>query len=100
VSRMMTWDGSIPNSWRRMGSSLAPRHTSGVCREQKLNRILLKEKGKKTFISAFENRLQESIKHRSLNRNVSYKHLIKLECYKLQKHILNIEEYYPFKMYW
>lgn len=68
--------------------------------EQKLNRILLKEKGKKTFISAFENRLQESIKHRSLNRNVSYKHLIKLECYKLQKHILNIEEYYPFKMYW
>ena len=33
-------------------------------------------------------------------RNVSYKHLIKLECYKLLKDILGIEEYKPFKMYW
>ncbi len=68
--------------------------------DQKLNKILLKNKGKKTFINAFENRLNETIKHRSLNRNVSYKHLIKLECYKLQKHILKIEEYKPFKIYW
>jgi CRISPR-associated protein Cas1 len=68
--------------------------------DQKLNKILLKNKGKKTFIEAFENRLNETIKHRSLNRNVSYKHLIKLECYKLQKHILKIEEYKPFKIYW
>ena len=65
-----------------------------------LNRIVLKEKGKKTFIQAFENRLEETIKHRNLNRNVSYKHLLKLECYKLQKHLLDIEEYKPFKMYW
>lgn len=28
------------------------------------------------------------------------KHLIKLECYKLLKDILGIEEYKPFKMYW
>ena len=68
--------------------------------EQKLNRIILTEKGKKTFISSFENRLNETIKHRSLNRNVSYRHLIKLECYKLSKHILGIEEYKPFKAWW
>ncbi|MFA8436920.1 MAG: type I-B CRISPR-associated endonuclease Cas1b [Marinifilaceae bacterium] len=68
--------------------------------EEKLNRIILKEKGKKKFIGAFEKRLEETIKHRSLNRNVSYKHLLKLECYKLQKHLLEIEEYKPFKIYW
>ena len=68
--------------------------------EEKLNRIVLKEKGKKKFIQAFEKRLDETIKHRSLNRNVSYKHLIKLECYKLQKHLLGMDEYKPFKIYW
>lgn len=68
--------------------------------EEKLNRVVLKEKGKKKFIQAFEKRLEETIKHRSLNRNVSYKHLIKLECYKLQKHLLEIDEYKPFKIYW
>jgi CRISPR-associated protein Cas1 len=65
-----------------------------------LNRILLKEKGKKKFIESFENRLTETIQHRALKREVSYKHLIKLECYKLSKHILEIEEYKPFKMWW
>lgn len=68
--------------------------------EEKLNRIIMKEKGKKKFIQAFEKRLEETIKHRSLNKHVSYKHLIKLECYKLQKHLLNITEYKPFKIYW
>jgi CRISPR-associated protein Cas1 len=59
--------------------------------DQKLNKVILKEKGKMKFLKAFEDRLQETIKHRSLNRNVSYKHLMKLECYKLQKHLLHIE---------
>jgi CRISPR-associated protein Cas1 len=68
--------------------------------DSKLNKIVLKDKGKTTFIKAFEERLQETIKHRTLNRSVSYKHLIKLECYKLQKHLLDMEEYKPFKMYW
>ena len=68
--------------------------------EEKLNRILLRVNGKKAFVQAFEDRLTETINHRTLNRSVSYKHLIKLECYKLQKHILEIEEYKPFKMWW
>ncbi len=68
--------------------------------DQKLNRILLKDKGKMKFIKAYEDRLQETIKHRALNRSVSYKHLLKLECYKLQKHLLEMEEYKPFKMWW
>ena len=68
--------------------------------EANLNRVILKPNGKKTFVQAFEDRLDETIAHRTLNRSVSYKHLIKLECYKLQKHLLDIEEYKPFKMWW
>lgn len=68
--------------------------------EEQLNRINLVASGKKIFIQAFEDRLEETIKHRTLNRSISYKHLIKLECYKIQKHLLEIEEYKPFKMWW
>ncbi len=66
----------------------------------KLNKCLLNPNGTKIFVQAFEEKLNETIKHRSLKRNVSYKHLIKLECYKLSKHLLGLEEYKPFKMYW
>lgn len=65
-----------------------------------VNRVILKEAGKKAFVKAFEERLNETIKHRTLNRSVSYKHLVKLECYKLSKHLLNIEAYKPFKVWW
>lgn len=68
--------------------------------DKQLNRCYLNESGKKIFVKAFENRLNETIEHRSLKRNVSYKHLIKLECYKLSKHLLDMEEYKPFKMWW
>ena len=66
----------------------------------KLNYCKLKESGKKAFIRAFEERLSETIKHRTLGRHVSYKHLVKLECYKLTKHIMGMEEYRPFKAWW
>lgn len=68
--------------------------------DKKMNKCLLNESGKKIFVKAFEERLNETIQHRSLNRSVSYKHLIKLECYKLSKHLLGMEEYKPFKMWW
>mgnify|MGYP001174259798 FL=1 len=68
--------------------------------EENLNRVLIKANGRKIFVQAFEDRLRETIAHRTLKRSVSYKHLIKLECYKLQKHLLEIEEYKPFKMWW
>ncbi len=68
--------------------------------EPNLNAVLLKPKSKKKFVQAWEARLTETLKHLSLNRSVSYKHLVKLECYKLVKHILGIDEYKPFKMYW
>lgn len=68
--------------------------------DKKVNKVILKDKGKKAFISAIEERLKETIKHRTLKKNVSYKHLIKLECFKLQKHLLGAAEYKPFKTWW
>lgn len=68
--------------------------------ESKINRCLLNPSGKKIFVKAFDDRLKETIQHRSLKRKVSYQHLIKLECYKLSKHLLGMEEYKPFKMWW
>lgn len=68
--------------------------------DTRLNSCLLKEMGRKTIVKAWDEKLNETIKHRSLGRNVSYKHLVKLECYKLSKHILGIEDYKPFKAWW
>jgi CRISPR-associated protein Cas1 len=68
--------------------------------KKELNSCVLKDKGRKVFVKAFEDRLGETIQHRKLKKKVSYKHLVKLECYKLSKHILEIEEYKPFKAWW
>ncbi len=67
---------------------------------KELNSCILKDRGRKTFIKAFEDRLKETIMHRKLKKKVSYKHLVKLECYKIAKHILDIEDYVPFKAWW
>ena len=69
--------------------------------ERQLNGCFLKDSGRKIFIRSFEEKLNETIHHRSLNKKVSYKHLVKLECYKIAKYILKIEdEYQPFKIWW
>lgn len=60
----------------------------------------LNEEGKKKFIREYENKLSTTIKHRSLNRKVSYRHLIKLECYKLIKAVVEGEEYKGLKAWW
>lgn len=68
--------------------------------DSQLNRCLLKEAGRRTVVKAWDAKLAETLKHRSLGRSVSYKHLIRLECYKLAKHLLGMEEYKPFKAWW
>lgn len=60
----------------------------------------LNDNGKKKFIREYENKLNTTIKHRTLNRKVSYRYLIKLECYKLIKTIIGEEEYKAIKVWW
>lgn len=68
--------------------------------ERKLNGCVLRPGGRKTFVRGWDEKLTETIKHRKLGRSVSYKHLVKLECYKLSKHLLGMEVYKPFKAWW
>jgi CRISPR-associated protein Cas1 len=68
--------------------------------EEKLNGIVLNEKGKQLFVQEFDERLKTTIKHRKLGRHVSYRELIRLELYKLQKHLIGEEEYTPFVAWW
>ncbi len=60
----------------------------------------LSEAGRKIFVRAFDERLQVTLKHRKLGRNVSYRRLIRLECYKIIKHLLGQQPYKPFVIWW
>lgn len=61
----------------------------------------LSDRGRKVFVRAWEEKLGQTIEHRKLGRKVSYRHLVRLECYKLAKHLLGMEkEYEPFKIWW
>lgn len=61
---------------------------------------LLSEEGKKKFIKEYEKKLSTTVKHRKLKRSVSYRSFIKLECYKLIKHLIDDELYKPLKAWW
>jgi CRISPR-associated protein Cas1 len=65
-----------------------------------LNACLLTESGRKTYSKAFEETLERTVEHPRLNRKVSYQHLMRLEAYKLKKHLLTGEAYEPFERWW
>lgn len=67
---------------------------------QDLNGCYLKESGRKTVLKEWDARLQTTIEHRRLRRKVSYERLIRLECYKLVKHLTNVESYSGFRAWW
>lgn len=62
--------------------------------------IILKSKARKVFINLLDEKFKQTIQHRGLNRSISYRRLIRLEAYKLVKHIMNIEQYQPWHSRW
>ena len=68
--------------------------------ESDLNGVLLTESGRKTYSKEYEKTLETTVKHPELNRKVSYQYLLRLEAYKLKKHVLTGEEYVPFERWW
>ncbi len=76
-------------------NQLRPEHF-----ERSLNGCYLAESGKKLFLGALEARLASTIHHRRLGRHVSYRHLIRLECYKLIRHLTGVETYHAFRAWW
>lgn len=67
---------------------------------KELNSCLLNESGRKLFLQSYDEKLKTTIKHRELGRSVSYQHLIKLECYKLIKHLMGAKKYKALRMWW
>ena len=66
--------------------------------EKSLNYCILNEEGRQIFIEAFENRIESTFLHTKLNRKISYRTAIKLDCYKLIKNILEDKEFIPFSL--
>lgn len=67
---------------------------------EELNFCYLNDAGKKIFLSNYDEKLRTTVMHKKLKRNVSYQTLIRLECYKLVKHLINEEKYEGFKAWW
>jgi CRISPR-associated protein Cas1 len=67
---------------------------------QDLNCCYLKESGRKVVLKEWDARLQTTIEHRRLRRKVSYERLMRLECYKLVKHLTSVEPYAGFRAWW
>lgn len=62
--------------------------------------ILMKEKARNTFIQQFDEKMKTTVKYQSLNREVSYRMLIRLELYKIEKHLLGEKVYEPLIASW
>lgn len=68
--------------------------------DKNINSCILTETGKRKFLEQYDKKINSTIKHKELGRKVSYKRLIRLDAYKLEKHVLNIKPYEPFKIWW
>ncbi len=68
--------------------------------ERALNFSYLNSEGRKIFVKKFDERLESTVLHRRLRRKVKYRTLIRLELYKLIKHLYGEKNYSPLKVWW
>lgn len=66
--------------------------------DKNLNYALLNDEGKKIFIEAFENRINEVFVHPKLKRKTTYKSAIRYDAYKLIKYLLEGKDFIPFSL--
>ena len=67
---------------------------------KELNYLHLKKDASKLIVSEFEKKMKQTIMHKELGRQVSYQYLIRLEAYKLIKHLIGEKEYEGFRIWW
>ncbi len=67
---------------------------------KELNFLHLKKESSRLIARELEERLKKTIMHKELERQVSYQYLIRLEVYKLIKHLIDEKEYEGFKIWW
>ncbi len=63
--------------------------------QEELNGVLLTKEGMKTVINAYNDEMRKSVRHPNLRKNVTKQRLIRLEAYKLIKHLVGVGEYEP-----
>ncbi|MEZ0323178.1 MAG: type I-B CRISPR-associated endonuclease Cas1b [Hydrogenothermaceae bacterium] len=68
--------------------------------DKDLNYCYLKEDGRKIVVKAFDEKMKTTIIHKKLKRKVSYQKIIRLELYKLIKHLIGEEIYKSFRIWW
>ena len=70
--------------------------------EDRLGGVYLTESGRKTFVEHWDERLQQTIEHRRLGRKISYERLVRLDAYRLVRHLCDPDEdsYEGFEMWW
>jgi len=68
--------------------------------DKELNYCHLNKDGRIIFLKEYDHKLQTKLKYPGLNRNVSYKYMLRLECYKLIKTFLEDEKFKAFRIYW
>lgn len=67
---------------------------------KELNFLHLKKESSKLIVQELESRLKKTIMHKEIGRPVSYQYLIRLEAYKLIKHLIGEKEYEGFRIWW
>lgn len=67
---------------------------------KELNYLHLKKDASKLIVSEFEKKMKQTIMHKELGRQVSYQYLIRLEAYKIIKHLIGEKEYEGFRIWW
>ena len=67
---------------------------------KELNFLHLKKDASRLIVTEFEERLKKTIMHKELGRQVSYQYLMRLEAYKLIKHLIGEKEYEGFRIWW
>ena len=67
---------------------------------KELNFLHVKKEASALISRELEERLKKTIMHKELGRQVSYQYLIRLEAYKLIKHLIGEKEYEGFKIWW
>ena len=68
--------------------------------EKGIDNICLKEKAVRKITEELNKRCKTTISHKDLGRDTSYQYLMRLECYKIIKHLMGAKEYVPFKIWW
>lgn len=58
-----------------------------------LNYTYLNEEGRRVFLAEYQKKLDTTINNAKLKRNISYQRLIRIECFKLVKHLLGEKGY-------